>query len=115
MNRPVHISVNGNPMMETYTTGTGQILTVHARERCRGPYCVIHNRIPGPMQNWPTHWRSGWGGFMEVLCPHGVGHPAPEETRDGGLGHGCDGCCSPDPWIEGEIVMRELESGDSGQ
>lgn len=30
---------------------------------------------------------------MEVICPHGIGHPAPEETRPGGFGHGCDGCC----------------------
>ena len=107
MNRPIRISVNGVATMETYTTGTGQAMTVHARERCRGPYCVIHNRMPGPMQHWPTHWRADRE-FMEVLCPHGIGHPAPESDRSNQM-HGCDGCCQVRPWIEGEIVTKELE------
>lgn len=86
-------------IMENYTTGTGQKLRVHDRDRCsaiargRGD-CVIHQRADTHMKDWPTNWRSSWGGFMEVICPHGIGHPAPEETRSGGFGHGCDGCCS---------------------
>lgn len=85
--------------MENYTTGTGQKLKVHTRSVChalkRGlKTCVIHARADTHMKDWPTNWRTSWGGFMEVICPHGVGHPAPEETRPGGFGHGCDGCCS---------------------
>lgn len=84
--------------MEKYKTGTGQNLTVHDEAVCsvtRGlaTWCVIHKRMPGHMQAWPTHWRSDWGGFMEVICPHGIGHPAPESKTTAGFGHGCDGCC----------------------
>lgn len=88
--------------MENYTTGTGQKLKVHDRAVCsaiqrgRGD-CVIHQRADTHMKDWPTNWRTSWGGFMEVICPHGVGHPAPEEMRKGGMGHGCDGCCSTPP------------------
>lgn len=111
MNRRIELSINGQPAMETYVTGTGQTMQVHARARCVGEWCVIHRRKPGHMRGWPTHWRSDWGGFMEVVCPHGVGHPAPEEIRTGGTGHGCDGCCIEAAWIDGEIVdrMKELE------
>lgn len=85
--------------METYTTGSGQVLKVHDEGVCQAlkrglNTCVIHARADTHMKQWPTHWRSDWGGFMEVICPHGIGHPAPEETRPGGFGHGCDGCCS---------------------
>lgn len=85
--------------MEKYTTGTGQLLRVHDARDCAGLRgyrhgCVIHARLDTHMVDWPTHWRSDWGGFMEVMCPHGIGHPAPEETRSGGYGHGCDGCCT---------------------
>lgn len=85
--------------MESYTTGSGQVLKVHDRAVCQAlkrglNTCVIHARADTHMLGWPTHWRSDWGGFMEVICPHGIGHPAPEETRPGGFGHGCDGCCS---------------------
>jgi hypothetical protein len=85
--------------MENYTTGTGQHLRVHSIEDCAGVRgyrhgCAVHARLDTHMKDWPTHWRSDWGGFMEVICPHGIGHPAPEETRSGGFGHGCDGCCT---------------------
>lgn len=84
--------------MEKYKTGTGQNLMVHDEAVCsatRGltKWCPIHKRMPGHMQAWPTHWRSDWGGFMEVICPHGIGHPAPESNTTAGFGHGCDGCC----------------------
>jgi hypothetical protein len=79
---------------EDYTTGTGQKLRVHAADACEGAYCVIHRRKPGPQADWPTSWRGQWGG-MELLCPHGVGHPAPEQLARPGFAdiHTCDGCC----------------------
>jgi hypothetical protein len=88
--------------MENYTDGTGQKVRVHdiavcsAVQRNRGS-CVIHKRKDTHMKDWPTHWRTRSGGFFEVLCPHGIGHPAPEETRTGVGIHGCDGCCSTPP------------------
>lgn len=88
--------------MEAYTTGTGQELTVHDRAVCsalRRPdstrFCVIHRRKDTHMKGWPTNWRDDWGGFMEVMCRHGIGHPAPEERRTDISTHTCDGCCSP--------------------
>lgn len=81
--------------MEAYTSGTGQALKVHDLKVCSAlrdanRWCVIHRRKPGHMQAWPTNWRSD-AGFMEVLCPHGIGHPAPEDRHQ--HMHGCDGCC----------------------
>jgi hypothetical protein len=79
-----------------YITGTKQMLfNVHAKETCRG-WCVIHNPMPGPWDEWPTHWRDDMG-IMERLCPHGIGHPAAEELVNSfSIGvHPCDGCpCS---------------------
>lgn len=30
---------------------------------------------------------------MERICPHGVGHPDPDDTNPDTV-HGCDGCCA---------------------
>lgn len=93
--------------MARWVTGTGQeLLNVHNSEVCTG-WCVIHNPLPGPWESWPTNWRGDqrvlgilvdiWRGF-ERICPHGVGHPAPEEilrNKHEGV-HACDGCpCGP--------------------
>jgi len=52
------------------------------------------------MSQWPLWWRSDRG-FFERTCPHGIGHPSPEDVEfwlDGGQEfravHGCDGCCN---------------------
>lgn len=74
---------------EDYTTGTGQLLRVHKERDCAGQWCVIHFRKPEEQRDWPTHWREDRR-IMEVICPHGVGHP-PTEGRS--WVHGCDGCC----------------------
>lgn len=92
--------------MESYRTGTGQALWVHSKGTCdadptRDMWCVIHARKPGHMQDWPTHWRTDWSGFMEVICPHGIGHPAPENS---GRAHGCDGCCAPDTFRRNQTM-----------
>ena len=85
--------------METYLTGTGQTVYVHERGQCKKGPCCIHFPSDHHMRNWPTHWRDDRK-LMERLCPHGVGHPDPDQvTYDLGRGvensiHGCDGCCS---------------------
>lgn len=78
--------------MEKYTTGTGQNLNVHEGTQCEGENCVIHNPSDHVMRDFPTHWRPDRR-IMERICPHGVGHPDPDEIRGDGV-HGCDGCCS---------------------
>jgi len=46
---------------------------------------------------------------MELICPHGVGHPVPWSTV---RAHGCDGCCSTtseedSKWSEALDVIKE--------
>lgn len=101
--------------MDKYITGTGQHLHVHTLADCDGEKtrmtlhrhpCVIHNPSFHHMNGWPTNWRADRG-IMERICPHGVGHPDPDDmayqrrTYMGGRHpeyidgvHGCDGCCA---------------------
>lgn len=92
------------PDMRTYVTGVGQILAaVHHKEDCAGRVCVIHNQTKHSMRKFPTNWRYDRY-LMERICPHGVGHPDPDDLewrkdldegdplKDSGV-HGCDGCC----------------------
>lgn len=71
------------------------VIAVHHRHECLFEHCPIHNRSDHHMRSWPQHWRRGRG-LIERLCPHGVGHPDPDdpETLFDSV-HGCDGCCSP--------------------
>lgn len=88
--------------MEAYVTGTGQPIAVHPRGTCTGDYCTIHNPSNHHMREWPTHWREDRG-IMERICPHGTGHPDPDDLvfletvgRDAKVEsiHGCCGCCT---------------------
>ena len=81
-------------MPDSYVTGTGQHLQVHDAARCSG-ICPIHNPSDHHMSGWPTHWRDDRQ-LMERICPHGVGHPDPDDRSDDRT-HGCDGCCRPAP------------------
>ncbi len=104
--------------LEEYITGTEQKILVHNKEDCQGEYCCIHNPSDHHMVDWPTHWRDDRG-LMERICPHGIGHPDPDDLafkqamakkfNRGDVSHegihGCDGCCS-DPFIKKE----ELEA-----
>lgn len=70
----------------------GQILYTHTMDKCSSrEFCTVHNRSDHHMLTWPQHWRSD-AGFMEVICPHDIGHPDPDEINKRG-NHGCDGCC----------------------
>ena len=86
--------------LETFDTGTGQTILVHSKEVCEGRYCCIHNPSDHHMKDWPIHWRSDRR-IMERICPHGVGHPDPDDAAyrhtmgDDDNMHGCDGCCVP--------------------
>ena len=72
------------------------ILRAHKEDVCFGEFCTIHNRSDHSMRSFPQHWRSDRA-IMERICPHGVGHPDPDEykirlNKHEGV-HGCDGCC----------------------
>lgn len=90
-------------------TGTGQkLFNIHSAEMCEGRHCVIHNPSEHHMRDFKTHWREDRQ-MMERICPHGVGHPDPDdhEYRASQASdedkpyisiHGCDGCCFDSPW-----------------
>lgn len=45
------------------------------------------------MRSFPQSWRADKG-WMERTCPHGIGHPDPDDPFADPI-HGCDGCCNP--------------------
>lgn len=72
----------------------------HKPDQCWGRLCDIHNRRgEEPWASWPLNWREDEG-YMEVICPHGTGHPTPAQVgywlshMQEPPGHGCDGCCA---------------------
>jgi hypothetical protein len=80
-----------------------KVLATHSALKCKGQNCVIHNPSDHHMVGWQMHYRRDTG-VMERTCPHGVGHPDPDDTawhvsegRNWTSVHGCDGCCNPDP------------------
>jgi predicted transcriptional regulator len=75
------------------------VLTTHSSDKCAGEYCCVHNPSEHHMRDWPMHWRDDKK-QMERICPHGVGHPDPDDAAyNARIGcshkniHGCDGCC----------------------
>jgi hypothetical protein len=93
--------------VQVYTTGVGQVITnVHSEADCEGRACTIHRPSDHHMRSWSTNWRDGGmfdikGPHMERICPHGIGHPDPDDLefhlsrgQDYSV-HGCDGCCIP--------------------
>lgn len=83
--------------MERYKlVGSDRVLLVHPKTKCKGQHCCIHNPSDHHMKEWPQNWRDDRG-IMERICPHGIGHPDPDDPAFknpiNGV-HGCDGCCS---------------------
>lgn len=98
---------------EEWESGTGQRMLVHHRSVCRGEPCPIHNPTAHPMVTFPTHWRSDRT-IMERICPHGIGHPDPDDHKvrlgiDPG-DHGCDGCCAGA--YDGYPPLKKEDAGD---
>lgn len=90
------LSKVNNPRVEPVVLEGGERILAHKRGLCKGPRCPIHKRSNHHMRTFPQHWRRDRG-IMERICPHGVGHPDPDDPVvimgiDPGI-HGCDGCC----------------------
>jgi hypothetical protein len=68
---------------------------VHDRDKCAGEFCCIHNPSDHHMRGWPQLWRDDRK-MMERTCPHGRGHPDPDD-RSVERRHGCcvPSCCLP--------------------
>ena len=75
----------------------GATIRAHAKADCDGPPCPLHHRTDHHMRSFPQVWRDDRG-LMERICPHGIGHPDPDDRKASdpveGM-HGCDGCCTP--------------------
>jgi hypothetical protein len=71
--------------------GGERITNVHPSYKCEGQSCCIHNPSDHHMKEWRQHWRDDRG-IMERICPHGTGHPDPDDPSLN-TSHGCDGCC----------------------
>jgi len=83
----------------------GQAIFAHPEVDCLDPPCCIHSPSDHHMRTWEQHWRPDRG-IMERICPHGIGHPDPDDRairlgHDEGT-HGCDGCCR-----KGEVINIE--------
>jgi hypothetical protein len=72
-----------------------RIFNVHSPDQCKGKHCPVHNPSDHHMKDWPQYFRSDRS-ITERLCPHGTGHPDPDDPKAKGREsvHGCDGCCS---------------------
>lgn len=93
-------------MADHFLSSGQKLVNVHPPTRCVGQYCTIHNPSEHHMREWTQFWRQD-AGFMERTCPHGVGHPDPDEPYTP-PGHGCDGCCRPPEPTPVEEVIDEL-------
>lgn len=109
-------------MSKKHTLVGGEVvINVHDPALCAGRPCPIHNVSQHSMSEFPQHFREDRG-CMERICPHGVGHPDPDDIpfqiqREADLlqsvgpdefprgyyeflaagavfVHGCDGCCA---------------------
>lgn len=67
------------------------IVNVHNRNQCRNDFCTIHRPSQHSMIDLPQRWRNDRK-MMERICPHGIGHPDPDDIVLDRT-HGCDGCC----------------------
>lgn len=93
-------------MSELYITGVGQAIYVHELWECHEGPCPIHHISDHHMKNWPTCWRNDHK-IMERLCPHGVGHPDPDDRNAKGINsiHGCCGDCTIKGYVK---TLREI-------
>jgi hypothetical protein len=90
---------------------TRVIYNVHDPSECAGRPCAIHNRSDHHMRAFPQHWRDDRK-LMERTCPHGVGHPDPDDINPDHV-HGCDGCCAPgQDWCAFHHEMEQIRDGD---
>ncbi len=73
--------------------GSTRLIKTHPPDRCAGNPCPVHNPSDHHMKEWPQNYRDDRG-MTERICPHGVGHPDPDDISTDRT-HGCDGCCQP--------------------
>lgn len=90
--------------MDVIALYNGQVMQVHPERQCLPP-CPIHAPSEHVLSTAPLLWRDDRSMF-ERVCPHGTGHPDPDDLAYKRLTmlpevyrmhayeiHGCDGCC----------------------
>ena len=77
-----------------FSVGVTAVRT-HHRDDCQGRPCAVHHPSAHRMAGWPQVFRADRR-ITERTCPHGVGHPDPDDPAAGRV-HGCDGCCKETP------------------
>lgn len=87
------------------------MVNVHLPNQCRYTHCTIHNPSQHRMIDYPQRWRQDLG-IMERMCPHGVGHPDPDEGIQENI-HFCDGCCGS--WSNIRKVEISRRTGQDGK
>ena len=88
-------------MIELVKLFGGEEILAHTADKCAGRPCAVHNPSNHCMVTFRQHWRSDWGGIMERICPHGVGHPDPDHLgylatvmdAESLWAEGVHGCC----------------------
>lgn len=101
-------------MESQFLENTDIKITCHDADKCAGQYCTIHKRSNHAMRSFPQMWRDDRG-FMERICPHGVGHPDPDEVylkSKWDWSHACDGCCADKHEPECIRVVTKIYSID---
>lgn len=76
--------------------GSTREFHTHDSSVCAPHPCCVHRPSNHHMKEWPQHYREDTG-VTERICPHGVGHPDPDQpwpADDWRWVHGCDGCCA---------------------
>lgn len=93
------IGSHTEPVFGAYAGHDGVLKNIHRAVACQGQTCVIHNPTDHHMREWNLLWR-GDRGIFERTCPHGIGHPDPDQYDFWALNnrkyeaiHSCDGCC----------------------
>jgi len=75
--------------------GSTRIYKTHDSRACFPNPCCVHRVSNHHMKDWPQNYREDIG-VTERICPHGVGHPDPDQPYPADSAkwiHGCDGCC----------------------
>ena len=82
--------------LETASLQGGGKIKAHSKADCTPP-CPIHAPSDHHMRAFRQVFRFDRN-LMERICPHGIGHPDPDDINvrmghNSGV-HGCDGCCA---------------------
>ena len=96
-------------MSRAVLVGGEVLVNAHDMALCAGRPCCVHAPSDHHMMLWDQHYRLDRQ-MMERICPHGVGHPDPDDISFDTV-HGCDGCCNPpltDEELEGERLVDEF-------